>query len=167
MAIPRWALLLMTCTGISFLLVKQHSLPLVRTRGITRPESRVERTVSYLSISDVLCKLVYCRNTTAIGSAVYFQMDNYRVATMSSYPCRNVSDVKFRPPLPPPLQLRWTEPWVIGTFTPLNSGLLSVSGHTNVHEQGRQRISCVTISSNDSAKPPLPSPETDISAMRA
>jgi len=40
-------------------------------------------------------------------------------------------------------------------ITPLNVGLLPVSGHTDVSQQGRQRTERATISSNDSTKKPL------------
>jgi len=40
-------------------------------------------------------------------------------------------------------------------ITPLNVGLLPVSGHTDVRYQGRQRTERATISSNDSPKKPL------------
>lgn len=49
---------IMTCTGISFLLVQQYSFPLLPTGETRRTEFMVEETVSDLSISPVLWKMV-------------------------------------------------------------------------------------------------------------
>jgi hypothetical protein len=48
----------MTCTGISFLLVQQYSFSLLPTGETRRTEFRVEETVSDLSISSILWKMV-------------------------------------------------------------------------------------------------------------